>query len=85
VHKSQGQTLKVVGLVGDSDAFSHGQLYVAMSRVGSWSQFVFYSPRTEDFIKKKVAKRLINALRLMSSHRVDETYHVAPQNSQVLT
>jgi hypothetical protein len=67
VHKSQGQTLKVVGLVGDSDAFSHGQLYVAMSRVGSWSQFVFYSPRSEDFLKNKVAKRLINALRLMRS------------------
>lgn len=68
VHKSQGQTLQVIGLVGDSDAFSHGQLYVAMSRVGSWSQFVFYSPRAEDFIKNKVAKRLINALRMMSSN-----------------
>lgn len=68
VHKSQGQTLKVVGMVGDSDAFSHGQLFVAMSRVGSWNQFVFYSPRSEDFIKNKVVKRLINALRLMSSN-----------------
>jgi hypothetical protein len=68
VHKSQGQTLQVIGMVGDSDAFSHGQLYVAMSRVGSWSQFVFYSPRAEDFIKNKVSKRLLNALRMMSSN-----------------
>jgi ATP-dependent DNA helicase PIF1 len=65
VHKSQGQTLKVVGFVGDADAFSHGQVYVALSRVGSWDQFVFYSLRSETFIKNKVAKRLINAMRLM--------------------
>jgi hypothetical protein len=71
VHKSQGQTLKVVGFVGDSDAFTHGQLYVAMSRVGSWRQFIFYSPRSEDFIKNKVSKRLINALKLMSSNCAD--------------
>ena len=67
VHKSQGQSLKVVGFVGDSDAFSHGQLYVAFSRVGSWEQFVFYSPRSETFIKNKVAHRLINAMRNMRS------------------
>ena len=65
VHKSQGQTLKVVGFVGDADAFSHGQVYVALSRVGSWDQFVFYSLRSETFIKNKVEKRLINAMRLM--------------------
>ncbi len=67
VHKSQGQTLKVVGFVGDADAFSHGQVYVALSRVGSWDQFVFYSLRSETFIKNKVAKRLINAMQLLSS------------------
>ncbi len=83
VHKSQGQSLKVVGLVGDSDAFSHGQLYVAMSRVGSWSQFVFYSPRSEDFIKNKVAKRLINALLLMNSRHDVESHHPAAPHLNV--
>jgi len=67
VHKSQGQSLKLVGLVGDADAFSHGQVFVALSRVGSWDQFVFYSPRSETFIKNKVSKRLINAMLLMAN------------------
>ena len=33
VNKSQGQTLGVVGLDLRTAAFTHGQLYVAMSRV----------------------------------------------------
>jgi hypothetical protein len=67
VHKSQGQSLRRVGFVADTDAFSHGQVFVAMSRVGSWEQFVFYSPREETFIKNKVSKRLMNSVRNMRS------------------
>ena len=33
-NKSQGQTLKRVGIFLPTQMFSHGQLYVAMSRVG---------------------------------------------------
>ena len=35
INKSQGQTLKNVGVWLDDPCFAHGQLYVAMSRVGS--------------------------------------------------
>lgn len=35
INKAQGQSLKIAGIDLRSDCFSHGQLYVAMSRVGS--------------------------------------------------
>jgi hypothetical protein len=67
VHKSQGQTLNKIGIIAETDAFAHGQVYVSMSRVGSWDKVVFYSPRDERFLKNKVAKRLISAMRRMNA------------------
>lgn len=58
VHKSQGQTLKNIGIIADTDPFAHGMVYVALSRVGSWNNVIFYSPREESFIKNKVCKKL---------------------------
>jgi ATP-dependent DNA helicase PIF1 len=63
VHKSQGQTLNVIGIIAEKDAFAHGQVYVALSRVGSWDNIHFYSPRQELFIKNNVAKNLIDIVR----------------------
>jgi hypothetical protein len=36
VHKAQGQTIQKCGLILESDPFTHGQLYVALSRVSCW-------------------------------------------------
>ena len=35
INKAQGQTLRMAGLYLPTQNFSHGQLYVAMTRVGS--------------------------------------------------
>jgi hypothetical protein len=80
VHKSQGQSLRRVGFIADTDTFSHGQVFVAMSRVGSWSQFTFFSPRGEQYIKNKVSKYLINSLNSM--HSIDHfATPTSPQHS----
>ena len=44
INKSQGQSLKVVGLNLKTPCFSHGQLYVGCSRVGSSSNLYVYTP-----------------------------------------
>ena len=55
INKSQGQTLERCGLVLHSPVFSHGQLYVAMSRVKRSADFKLwhtrrtYSPKDDDF------------------------------------
>ena len=43
-NKSQGQTLKCAGVYLADEFFTHGQMYVAMSRVGSSSSIRIAAP-----------------------------------------
>jgi hypothetical protein len=43
IHKAQGQTLSKVGMYITSDFFTHGQLYVALSRTRGWRNIVVQS------------------------------------------
>ncbi len=57
VHKAQGQTLQCVGLIFESDPFTHGQLYVALSRVAGWDRvFTMYQGSN---IKNHVLRHLL--------------------------
>ena len=42
INKAQGQTLKMAGLILREPVFAHGQLYVALSRVGNSSNLKVY-------------------------------------------
>ena len=54
VNKSQGQTLKYVGVWNRSPIFTHGQLYVAVSRVGSPEKIKFAVMKGSDGNPKTV-------------------------------
>lgn len=52
INKGQGQTLKVAGLDLSKPCFSHGQLYVGCSRVGTPKNLYIYTPngRTKNIV-----------------------------------
>ena len=54
INKSQGQSLQVVGIYLKNSCFSHGQLYVACSRVGSSKNLYVFAPngRTKNVVYK---------------------------------
>ncbi len=60
VHKAQGQSLQRVGLIFESDPFTHGQLYVALSRVSGWNRV--YTVYQGDNIKNHVLRHLLMPL-----------------------
>ena len=49
INKSQGQTLRNVGIWLHDTCFAHGQLYVCVSRVGSPSSLKFAIKRIDGY------------------------------------
>ena len=57
INKSQGQTLSTVGLDLEDSCFSHGQLYVAMSRIGNEKNLFIECPedkKTKNIVYKEI-------------------------------
>ena len=48
-NKAQGQTLKKVGICLRSNFFTHGQFYVACSRVESGKNLKIWIPNSKDY------------------------------------
>ncbi|KAF2888206.1 hypothetical protein ILUMI_17967, partial [Ignelater luminosus] len=58
INKSQGQSLKVCGLNLENPCFSHGELYVACSRVGRPSALFVLAPdnKTKNVVYHKISE-----------------------------
>ncbi len=61
VHRAQGSTFELLGLYFNGDAFCHGLLFTALSRVkGDWSKIAVRSPVT--FLQNLVRKHVLQFL-----------------------
>ncbi|XP_064120169.1 uncharacterized protein LOC135224776 [Macrobrachium nipponense] len=58
INKAQGQSLRVAGINLEQPCFSHGQLYVACSRVGSLERLFILSPegKTKNIVYQKALR-----------------------------
>jgi ATP-dependent DNA helicase PIF1 len=52
INKAQRQSMKILGIHPENSCFSHGQLYVACSRVGNPTNFYILAPegKTENIL-----------------------------------
>ncbi|XP_034936338.1 ATP-dependent DNA helicase PIF1-like [Chelonus insularis] len=60
INKAQGPTFNKIGIDSTKNIFSHGQLYVALSRVRSWDSLQVYlnDQRLNNFVKNYVFTEL---------------------------
>jgi len=61
IKKSQGQTFDKIAIDLRKDIFSHGQLYVAFSRVRSWDSLKVYLK--DDNATKKIKNYVYKEIR----------------------
>ena len=58
INKAQGQSFKQVEIYLNKPVFSHGQLYVALSRARSMEGVIIYSSQNE-YMKNIVYKEIL--------------------------
>ena len=58
-NKSQGQTMNFLGIYTAKDFFSHGQMYVSLSRVGDPSKIKIFTRNTEHVMKNVVYPEIL--------------------------
>jgi hypothetical protein len=67
INKAQGQTLNKMGLFLNSRLFSHGQLYVALSRVRRASDITVFNPAETDIVDNVVHPKVKAFIRAIES------------------
>ena len=88
INKSQGQSLEVCGINFELLCFSHGQLYVACSRVGKPLVVFVFSPygKTKNIVHSKAFQSIkflyfncnFSKQKIMSHFFIRYTTHVKP-------
>ena len=85
-NRSQGKTFIFIGIDLTTDFFSHGQLYVSISRVGSPKSIRIFKPKTSPsygYMRNVVYPEILSAERIEVQPRTHETTEDEPIVKQI--